>query len=242
MCTAFVYRKESVFIGMNFDNDGKEFTIQTSPGGGFLVNVKLNNTFFPSVRGQPERYFRQRPDGRLLRRLASINGRTRSAGLPPPWSSLRWAWSLLSDVCDLLQRLEIVNGPGCSTHNLIVDRHGSACIVEPGRKNLFSNPSDSEWLVMTNFPLSDYVEVVPTRVVGGGTDRYVKTLEMLSNLQQPLSIDKCFEILKTVSQNGPEWWTEISLVYDPARNEVSYCLEQDFGKIECRSVNIQHSS
>lgn len=49
MCTSFVYRKENVWIGMNFDNDGKDLKISTHEGNGFLVSVKVNNRYFPSI-------------------------------------------------------------------------------------------------------------------------------------------------------------------------------------------------
>ncbi len=35
MCTSFVYRKENVLIGMNFDNDGKDFNISADHGHNF---------------------------------------------------------------------------------------------------------------------------------------------------------------------------------------------------------------
>ncbi len=49
MCTSFIYRKSAVLIGMNFDNDGKDFKVSVKPAGKFLVSVSAQNTFFPSI-------------------------------------------------------------------------------------------------------------------------------------------------------------------------------------------------
>ena len=48
MCTRFVYRKEGVFIGMNFDKDGKDFKVSSGHSGAFPVSVKANGVNFSS--------------------------------------------------------------------------------------------------------------------------------------------------------------------------------------------------
>jgi hypothetical protein len=73
-----------------------------------------------------------------------------------------------------------VNAPNSSTHNLVIDRYGNICVVEPGRRNIFTEPHDSDWYVMTNFPLSDYDEIVPQSASGSGSDRYLNTVKMLA--------------------------------------------------------------
>ncbi len=42
MCTSFVYRKENVLIGMNFDNNGMKYRVFANQGKGFLVSVEVN--------------------------------------------------------------------------------------------------------------------------------------------------------------------------------------------------------
>ena len=48
MCTGFIYRKEGVFIGMNFDKDGKDFKVASGHGRAFPVSVKANGVDFSS--------------------------------------------------------------------------------------------------------------------------------------------------------------------------------------------------
>jgi hypothetical protein len=131
----------------------------------------------------------------------------------------------------VLQRVEIVNAPNQSTHNLIVDRSGKTCLVEPGRKNVYSEQQDSDWYVMTNFPLSDYEAIIPYTVSGIGADRYLKTLEALARLNKPMSVEDGFEVLKGVIQTGPVWVTELSLLYDGEKRELYYCFDQRFDAI-----------
>jgi hypothetical protein len=228
MCTSFVYRKEKILIGMNFDNDGKDFRISIDQGQDFLVSVNVGKTFFPS--------FGINKNGVFVNDLmVDSNG----AGKYKRQNDKRWVTTslikfimespvCLEDVKNTLQRVEIVNGPKASTHNMIVDRQGNICVVEPGRRNIFTGPRDSNWYVLTNFPLSDYDDVVPLHASGSGSDRYLKMLRMLTTLSGPMSVERGFEMLKGVKQDGPVWTTELSLVYDGATQELFYCLDQNF--------------
>ena len=231
MCTSFVYRKNGVWIGMNFDNDGKDFKISTDQGNDFLVSVDVNGIFFPSFGINRNGIF-------VNDQVVDSNG----AGKYKRQNDRRWVTTSLvkfimedqvgfEDVKNVLQRVEIVNAPNQSTHNLIVGRNGNTCLVEPGRKILYTEPQDSNWYVMTNFPLSNYEEKVPDTVSGSGADRYLKALKMLAKLGRPMSIEDGFDVLKGVKQTGPVWTTELSLVYDGEKRELYYCLDQRFDTI-----------
>jgi hypothetical protein len=231
MCTSFVYRKENILVGMNFDNDGKDFKISTHQGHDFLVSVNTNNVFFPS--------FGINRNGIFVNDLmVDANG----AGKYKRQNDKRWVTTSLigfimgaevgfGEVKDVLQHIEIVNAPNSSTHNMIVDRLGSTFIVEPGRKNIFTEPQDCDWVVMTNFPLSDYAEISPSTVSGSGSDRYLKTLKMMATPTNKMTVEQGFEILKSVKQDGPVWHTELSLIYDGTNQELYYCLDQNFAEI-----------
>lgn len=231
MCTSFVYRREGVWVGMNFDNDGKDFKISTNEGDDFLVSVKVNKRYFPSIGINQKGIF-------VNDSLVDSNGE----GKYKRQNDKRWVTTSLiqyimgsgvefEDVREVLERVEVVNGPKASTHNMIVDTNGNICIVEPGRKNIFTGMKDSEWCVVTNFPLSDYEEVVPTVVSGSGSRRYQKVLEKMSVMGNPMTVDQGFEILKSVKQTGPEWKTELSLIYDVMNRRLFYCLDQDFDAV-----------
>lgn len=231
MCTSFVYRKENVLIGMNFDNDGKDFKISTNLGNDFLVSVKVNNKYFPSIGINQKGVF-------VNDLLVDSNGE----GKYKRQSDKRWITTSLiqyimgsdvkfEDVKEVLGKVEIVNTPKVSTHNLIVDSEGNTCVVEPGRKNIFSGVNDSKFCVVTNFPLSDYVDTTPAAVSGSGSDRYQEVLEKLAVIKKSLTIEQGFEILESVKQDGPEWITQLSMIYDGKNRKLFYCLDQKFDEI-----------
>jgi len=240
MCTSFVYRKETMLVGMNFDNDGKDFKISTDQGHDFLVSVNINNVFFPSFGINRKGIF-------VNDLMVDSNG----AGKYKRQNDKRWAVTALikfimrpeigfEDVRDVLQRVEIVNAPNSSTHNLIVDRHGNACVVEPGRRIIFTGAHDSDGYAMTNFPLSDYDELIPSSVSGSGSDRYLKIHDRIATLNSPMTVEQGFEMLKSVKQEGPVWNTELSLIYDGTKQELFYCLDQNFDTIVKYDFTLQN--
>jgi len=231
MCTSFVFRKENVMVGMNFDNDGKRYKIHARPGKSFQVMVEVNKTFFPSLGISGSGIF-------VNDQMVDSTG----VGKYKRQNDKRWVTTSLirhilesdigfDEIFDLLESVEIVNAPNSSTHNLVVDRMGNTCVVEPGRRNISSGPQDSGWYALTNFPLSDYKEVVPGDVSGSGTDRYLKICQEMAATGSVMSVEKGFGILKGVSQNNLTWRTELSMIYDCTQRELYYCVEQNFEEI-----------
>jgi len=231
MCTTFVYRNRKVIVGMNFDNDGKKYTISDNKDKGFRVSVKIGPAEFPTIGVNTCGIF--------------INDQivdSIPAGVYKRQNEKRWVTSALvknilqsniqfDEIISKLNEIEIVNAPNTSTHNLIVARDGDICIVEPGRKNVISRKEDSKWFVLTNFPISEYNEIYPRKVTGSGSDRYLKTVQLIEKINEPLTIDLGFEILKKIQQKGPEWTTEISLLYDATEKIIYYCKNQIFEDI-----------
>ncbi|MGD8456775.1 MAG: linear amide C-N hydrolase [Anaerolineales bacterium] len=226
---------------MNFDNDGKDFKISADQGQDFLVSVKVNNTFFPSIGINKNGIF-------VSDLLVDSNGE----GKYKRQNENRWITSKLikyvmeeatsiDDIRNTLCRVEIVNAPNSSTHNLIVDQYGNTCVVEPGRRNIFTGVHDSDWYVMTNFPLSDYQEIVPAKAKGMGSDRYQKILDKMTMLSGPMTIEQGFALLESVKQDGPEWITELSIIYNGVNRVLYYCLDQNFDKIVLYDINSRNT-
>ncbi len=226
MCTSFVYRKENVLIGMNFDNNGMKFRISASQGKGFLVSTEVRGNFYPSFGVSANGVF-------VNNLMVDSNGEA-------PYkrqNDKRWINSSLvervmagdTDLQTLqaqVAQVEIVNGPFMSTHNMITASDGSTLVVEPGKKNIYSTAADTGWYVMTNFPLSDYGELIPQNPSGSGTDRYKIAADYLTSHTGPMSVEQGFDLLREVRQYGPEWKTELSLVFDPKMMEVFYVLTE----------------
>ncbi len=232
MCTSFVFRKDIVLVGMNFDNNGKEYKVSDLGGKGFLLTVKMGNAFFSSVGINPNGIF--------------VNDQMvdpSENGVYKRQNSKRWVTSKLVDtilktnvnfsgIITTLEQVEIVNAPKTSTHNLIVDRNGDICIVEPGRKNIVSKKEESDWFILTNFPISDYEEITPKKVAGSGSDRYMKGFNLLDKKKDLMTIESGFSILKDLQQNSSTWVTELSLIYDATNRELYYCQNRNFEDIK----------
>lgn len=228
MCTSFIYRKENILIGMNFDNDGKKFRVATKKGYGFLVSVQVNGNYYPSIGISANGVF-------VNNQMVDSNGE----GAYKRQTEKRWvnsslidrimAGSTLDSLKTQIEGVEIVNGPFMSTHNLIADSEGNTLVVEPGRRNISTSKQDCAWYVMTNFPLSDYTEPVPANPSGSGAERYIRAAAIVSTHIGPMSVEQGFNLLQQVSQDGPEWKTDLALIFDPARFEVSYILAENPG-------------
>lgn len=231
MCTSFVFRKNQVFVGMNFDNDGREYRVSDIGGKGFLISVKAGNSFFPSIGINPNGIF--------------VNDQMVDAhekGIYRRQNNKRWVTSTLIDtilktninfpeIVAILERVEIVNAPMSSTHVLIVDQSGDLCVVEPGKKNILSKREASNWFILTNFPMSDYNEIPPNHVTGSGSERYMKGLCLLSDKDE-MTVELGLSILKDLRQNNSTWTTELSLIYDVTHRELYYCQRRNFEDIQ----------
>lgn len=237
MCTTIVFRKNTVLVGMNFDNDGKEYRLSNIDGMEFLISVKVGNTFFPSIGINPSGIF-------VNDQMVDPN----ENGTYKRQNDKRWVNSRLIDtvlkanlsfsaITEILMRVEIVNAPKSSTHNLIVDRNGDICIVEPGKQSIVSKREESDWFILTNFPISDYKEITPTHVTGSGSDRYMKGSHLMRERDQ-ITIEAGFSILKDLQQNNSTWVTELSLVYDATNGELYYCQHRDFEDVKRISLKL----
>jgi hypothetical protein len=230
MCTSFVYRNENILTGMNFDNDGKKFKVIARQGYGFLVSVQIKGNFYPSIGISSKGVF-------VNNQMVDSNGE----GAYKRQTDKRWvnsslidrvmAGSTLDSLKKQMEGVEIVNGPFLSTHNLLADSSGNTLVVEPGRRIIPSSRQNSAWYLMTNFPLSDYDALVPIHPAGSGADRFNQAGEFLSSHTGHMSVDQGFDLLHRVRQNGPDWQTDLALIFDPAQAEVTYVLSENPGTV-----------
>ncbi|MEL7647715.1 MAG: hypothetical protein AAGU76_06455 [Sedimentibacter sp.] len=224
MCTSFIYRGQDTIIGMNFDNNGMKYTIDTKNPKWFTVLVDGGRGMLPS--------FGVDRLGRFFNNLVvDSNGK----GLYKRASkkvthTTKLIEDILNDaICvenlgEYLENIEVVNTPYWSSHNMICDSSANVWVVEPGRGNI-SNPSKSSpFFVMTNFPLWDnlYENVE--------CDCRFKAVTCSLEKAKQVNVETAFSILDTVSQRNGEWITAISMVYSKSLNTVYYCLNGNFNE------------
>ncbi len=231
MCTSFIERRDSVFVAMNFDNNGMPFNLKKDFNS-FVVFVDGGRGKYPS--------FGVNSDGTFINNLmVDTNGK----GLYKRASKKVTHTSKLTgdvlngiikpdEISRYLENIEVVNGPDFSVHNMIADRLGNAWIVEPGRGVICSPAKETPNYVMSNFSLCDYKE--SGELKGDGLDRY-QTAKKLLDKSDDLDVDSAFQILEAVKQSSGEWTTSFSMVYSQKENAVYYCLNGDFKNISRHS-------
>jgi hypothetical protein len=133
----------------------------------------------------------------------------------------------MNDFENYLEAMEIVNAPGLSTHNFIVDNKGNLFVVEPGRGNIKNGVKESPFFVMTNFSLIDFN--VGKKYTDDGIDRYNEANKLLKK-KNKINVKDAFSILEKVKQIG-EWKTDFSMVYSKKSKTVYYCYNSKFNEI-----------
>lgn len=225
MCTSFIYRNDSKIIGMNFDNNGMRFNINTSRPGWFTVDVDGGRGKYPSFgvsrKGEFFNNLMVDSNGKGLYRRPSKKV-THTTKLITDLLDGKIAFEKLSDY---LQEVEVVNTPDWSCHNMIADADANVWIVEPGRENLYSASESTPYYVMTNFSLCDYQKV------GGdsGCSRFQEAIMRL-NKAENFTVDEAFSLLAAVSQHSDEWKTDFTMVYAEQDQKVYYCLNSNFNE------------
>lgn len=225
MCTSFINRKEDTVIGMNFDNNGMKFAIDDKKKDWFTVLVDSGRGKYPSFGVDSE--------GRFFNSLV-VNSNGKGIYRRPS-SKVTHTTKLISDIVsgavqpenleEYLSKVEVVNTPDWSCHNMICDSAANVWIVEPGRGKISSPAGESPFYVMTNFSIWDmlYENAVCD------CQRYQTVSNSLSKTSE-MDVDTAFQILDSVKQTEGDWVTAFSMVYSKKHQAVSYCLNGNFNE------------
>ena len=225
MCTSFIHRGEDTIIGMNFDNNGMKYTIDTKNPNWFTVLVDGGRGKCPS--------FGVDNCGRFFNNLiVNSNGK----GLyKRPSKKVTHTTKLITDILneviypedldEYLTNIEVVNTPNWSCHNMICDSNANVWVVEPGRGNIKNSSESSPFFIMTNFSLWDYLH----ENAECDCNRFKTVTSELVNIKQ-LNIETAFNLLDSASQRNGEWNTEFSMVYSKKHHIVYYCLNGNFNE------------
>lgn len=144
--------------------------------------------------------------------------------------SLR-SFGSVQDVRDLLHEGRLIQGHGVTLHSLFADKHGDAMVVEAGHEgNKIVNKKD-KFLVMTNFPNSDFVNVAVQDIEGAGAERYKAAHKYLLQNADSFCVDSAMKLLEHVVNTNTSTPTRCSFVFDPEHALVYLALERNFDKI-----------
>jgi hypothetical protein len=226
MCTSFISRKNDVIIGMNFDNNGMAYSVDTKRHNWFVVNVDGGRGKYPSFGVNKNGLFfnnlvvDSNGKGHYRRPSKNVTHTTKLIG------DLLNGTIKEEDLKDYLGRIEVVNTPDWSCHNMIIDSSANVYIVEPGRGNIFSPYKESDYYIMTNESIID----MQKNGNHAKCDRY-KVVDKELNSIIDLQPKKAFEILQKAFQTDGEWKTELSMVFSKKEGKVYYCVSGDITKL-----------
>jgi hypothetical protein len=131
----------------------------------------------------------------------------------------------------MLNERRLIQGNGVTLHSMFADKYGDALVVEAGHEgNNIVNKKD-KFFIMTNFPISDFVNVAFQEVEGVGSERYKAAYNYLLQNSDSFCVDSGMKLLKNVVNTIPFFPTRCSFVFDPEQALVYLSLEGDFDKI-----------
>lgn len=226
MCTSFIKKTtDNFYIGMNFDNNGMNFSINTKYKDWFIVFIDAQKNKFPSFGIHKSGVF----FNNLLVESNGKGGYRRSSQLTHTTKFLKEIIDgkvNVENLNDFLAQTEIVNVPGWSTHNMITTPLGNVWVIELGRGNLYVELKPGESQILTNVSLIDAGDPEIIRC-----QRYNKAKELLEN-ENLFGVAEAFKVLEEVKQNDGDWITDFSMVFDKNARVVYYTENQDFQKID----------
>ncbi|MRN55165.1 hypothetical protein [Paenibacillus monticola] len=232
MCTSFAVHLDKTVIGMNFDISRRPIKIALQGDDQLLVLQNDNGQFYPAfgmngngtfmnllmVDPIEEGNYRRGKDCIHIMKLFDevLSGRIE-----------------LAQILDYLESHAIVNLPNQSVHSMIVGKNRETYIVEPGRKHLEmdSSGSNKDFMVLTNFPLSEVISNENRNIKGAGADRYLKAYDMITNHRETFNLQTGFDVLQETVQQSGDYPTQLSLVFIPAESKVNFTLNGDFTKV-----------
>ncbi len=228
MCTSFGLYADQTYIGMNFDISDRpiklclkgenQFLIYQKDGGKFLpaFGINKNGTFMNllMVKANAAGEYRRGKDClHIIKLFDNVLGEKIS----------------LDELDTVLQEKTIVNVPNISVHSMIAAKNGRAYVIEPGRTNLSFNPSDQNFLALTNFPLTNLGEMADG-VTGAGADRYQVCTQLLAEHQGDFDVAHGLSILASTAQAAGDYPTQLSMLAMPEEGIIYFTVKRNYQK------------
>ena len=230
MSTSFVVRKGKIMIGMNYDSGDTIWKLSDLGLGHLTVLVKYFGGWVPA--------FGVREDGTFINEV-------KVDPLPEPeqkhpsekvWTTRRLVEHVLrgeEKIPELINRIEVINAPETSMHNMVVCPSGDVYVVEPGRRVIKSPRDESPFFLMTNFPISRYkgagtglVEIKLSQPVNSafaarsaisnnGGERYEAARQLLLELPEDYQVTDVFPVLDASVETDTDRRTTLSMLAVP---------------------------
>lgn len=145
--------------------------------------------------------------------------------------------SSLSEVKKMLGSNRLINLRDLTLHCLTADIDGHTFIAEAGEDGNDLTGTDSNWIVMTNFKVSDFRDTELEEIEGVGAGRYCNAIEYIESYHIEFGYTEALTALESAKNNDAVWGTKASMVFDPALNIVYICLSGNFSRIWKLSID-----
>jgi len=127
--------------------------------------------------------------------------------------------------------MKVIHTYGLTLHDIFADTSGNAIVLEVGNPDPLITEIQNQFLVMTNFPNSDFEGQPYYEVTGVGTDRYKAAYEYIESNIEDFNYEDAFETLQRTVQSSGSFATQCSFVFDPLNLNIFIVIERNFDKI-----------
>ncbi len=125
----------------------------------------------------------------------------------------------------------VIHSYGLTLHDLFADKYGIAITLEVDEPEPLITEPDNDFLIMTNFPNSEFVGQPYTQVEGVGADRYIAAYEYINDSLEDFDFADGMETLQRSMQAGGGFPTQCSFLFDPVELEIYIVIKRDFDHI-----------
>jgi hypothetical protein len=230
-CTSFAVYSSEIWYGMNFDyaNVEMQFSINTIGNkkvfkakigsGGYIAGMNDSGLF---TNYQMLYYNNERP---------IFDNSSNTIGLGPLNEYSLNNLSTVAQVTEYIGKKKLVPSFGQDLQILFADNTGNAFIAEPfGPVNGIVPVKDS-FIVMTNLPHYDFIGNDYVSVYGVGSERFQTAYEYIRDHKTDFIFNDGIEVLRQTAQSTGDYPTQISLLFDPLKMEVYFCLNQNYTRV-----------
>lgn len=230
-CTSFAVYSSEIWYGMNFDyaNVEMQFSINTIGNkkvfkaqfgsGGYIAGMNDSGLF---TNYQMLYYNNERP---------IFDNSTNTIGLGPLNEYSLNNFSTVAQVTEYIGTKKLVPSFGQDLQTLFADNTGNAFIAEPFGPVNGIVPVEDSFIVMTNLPHYDFIGNDYASVYGVGSERFQTAYEYIRDHKTNFRFNDGFEVLRQTAQSIGDYPTQISLLFDPVKMEVYFCLNQNYTRV-----------
>ena len=223
MCTSIVVNKKKTLVGWNLDLLDMEYRVRPNDNGVYIEVYDHKEGWMPLFGVNSRGDFVGMPTCYPFDERSNPNGEGHNIIILD--IDLLLQKKTFQEIKDIACKEKIFSIPNLTFMSSLSDKDGNVLHIIPGQGSLYYEKP--EYKVLTNFsPYKQDSEYHPWM----GFDRYKKTLELLSQIDDDFDVKDCFSILKAVSQEVCP--TVVSMVFDVNERKVYWCENREYDNVK----------